>query len=76
MFEIVLLDEPGNGLDMKGDQALMQAISNMRGETTIFIVTHRPSHLKMADRIIWMDGRPHPPDYPVEVVPTRDSIGH
>ena len=52
---IVLLDEPGNGLDMKGDQALMQAISNMRGETTVFIVTHRPSHLKMADRVIWME---------------------
>ncbi len=52
---IVLLDEPGNGLDMKGDKALMQALSNMRGETTIFIVTHRPSHLKLADRIIWME---------------------
>ncbi len=52
---IVLLDEPGNGLDMKGDKALMQTLSNMRGETTVFIVTHRPSHLKLADRIIWME---------------------
>jgi ATP-binding cassette subfamily C protein/ATP-binding cassette subfamily C protein LapB len=52
---IVLLDEPGNGLDQKGDQALMQVISNMRGEKTVFIVTHRPSHLKMADRIIWLE---------------------
>ena len=52
---IVLLDEPGNGLDMKGDKALMQALSNMRGQTTVFIVTHRPSHLKMADRIVWME---------------------
>ncbi|MCH7936584.1 MAG: ATP-binding cassette domain-containing protein [Proteobacteria bacterium] len=52
---IVLLDEPGNGLDQKGDQALMQAMSNMRGEKTVFIVTHRPSHLKMADRIIWLE---------------------
>lgn len=52
---IMLLDEPGNGLDQKGDQALMQAISNMRGEKTVFIVTHRPSHLKMADRIIWLE---------------------
>ncbi|MBL6948789.1 MAG: ATP-binding cassette domain-containing protein [Rhodospirillales bacterium] len=52
---IVLLDEPGNGLDIKGDKALMQALSNMRGETTVFIVTHRPSHLKMADRIVWME---------------------
>lgn len=52
---IILLDEPGNGLDQKGDQALMQAMSNMRGEKTVFIVTHRPSHLKMADRIIWLE---------------------
>jgi ATP-binding cassette subfamily C protein/ATP-binding cassette subfamily C protein LapB len=52
---VVLLDEPGNGLDMKGDKALMQAMSNMRGETTVFIVTHRPSHLKLADRLIWME---------------------
>ncbi|NQV82629.1 MAG: ATP-binding cassette domain-containing protein, partial [Rhodospirillales bacterium] len=52
---IVLLDEPGNGLDMKGDKALIQALSNMRGETTVFLVTHRPSHLKMADRIVWME---------------------
>ena len=52
---IVLLDEPGNGLDMKGNKALMQALSNMRGETTVFIVTHRPSHLKIADRIVWME---------------------
>ena len=52
---IILLDEPGNGLDLKGDQALLRALSNLRGETTVFIVTHRPSHLKMADRIIWLE---------------------
>ncbi|NQU61729.1 MAG: ATP-binding cassette domain-containing protein [Rhodospirillales bacterium] len=52
---IVLLDEPGNGLDLKGDKALIRALANLRGETTVFIVTHRPSHLKMADRIIWLE---------------------
>ena len=52
---ILLLDEPGNGLDAKGDQALMRTLANLRGETTVFIVTHRPSHLKMADRILWME---------------------
>ena len=26
-----------------------------RGQTTVFIVTHRPSHLKMADKIIWLE---------------------
>ena len=52
---ILLLDEPGNGLDAKGDQALMRTLANLRGETTVFIVTHRPSHLKMAARILWME---------------------
>ncbi len=52
---ILLLDEPGNGLDLKGDQALLRALANLRGQTTVFIVTHRPSHLKMADRIIWLE---------------------
>jgi ATP-binding cassette subfamily C protein/ATP-binding cassette subfamily C protein LapB len=52
---IVLLDEPGNGLDIKGDQALLRVLANLRGQTTVFIVTHRPSHLKMADKIIWLE---------------------
>lgn len=52
---IMLLDEPGSGLDAKGDQALMRALANLRGRTTVFIVTHRPSHLKMADRMIWLE---------------------
>lgn len=52
---ILLLDEPGNGLDAKGDQALMRTLANLRGKTTVFIITHRPSHLKMADRILWME---------------------
>ncbi|MFQ5764138.1 MAG: peptidase domain-containing ABC transporter [Rhodospirillales bacterium] len=52
---IILMDEPGNGLDIKGDQSLMRALANLRGQTTVFIVTHRPSHLKMADRIIWLE---------------------
>ena len=52
---VMLLEEPGNGLDMKGDKALMQALSNMRSEQTVFIVTHRPSHLKLADRLVWLD---------------------
>ena len=52
---IMLFDEPGNGLDFKGDQAFMKTIDRMRGETTILMVTHRPSHLKLADKILWLE---------------------
>ena len=52
---IMLFDEPGNGLDFEGDQAFMRMVDEMRGHTTCLIVTHRPSHLKLSDKIVWLD---------------------
>jgi ATP-binding cassette subfamily C protein/ATP-binding cassette subfamily C protein LapB len=53
---ILLLDEPVNGLDFSGDKMFISAVNAMRGSTTILMVTHRPSHLKIADKIIVMQG--------------------
>ncbi len=52
---IMLFDEPGNGLDFSADQAFMKAVNEMRGSTTVLMVTHRPSHLKLADKIMWLE---------------------
>ncbi len=52
---IMLFDEPGNGLDYEGDQTFMKKVERLKGNTTVFIVTHRPSHLRLADKIVWMD---------------------
>ncbi len=52
---VMLFDEPGSGLDFAGDQAFMRAVQEMRSHTTIMIVTHRPSHLRLADKIAWLD---------------------
>lgn len=52
---IMLFDEPGNGLDFEGDQAFMRMIDELRGDTTCLLVTHRPSHLKLSDKIVWLD---------------------
>lgn len=52
---IMLFDEPGSGLDYAGDQAFMRAVDSMRGETTVLMVTHRPSHMKLADKILWLE---------------------
>ncbi|MBK8907631.1 MAG: ATP-binding cassette domain-containing protein [Rhodospirillales bacterium] len=52
---LVLLDEPSNGLDFAGDKALIAAVDRMKGRTSVVIVTHRPSHLRLADKILWMD---------------------
>lgn len=53
---IMLFDEPVNGLDFEGDRQFMQAVESFRGQSTIFMVTHRPSHLRIADRILVFDG--------------------
>lgn len=52
---IMLFDEPVNGLDFEGDRQFMQAVETFRGQSTIFMVTHRPSHLRIADRILVFD---------------------
>ncbi|MCR6632131.1 MAG: ABC transporter transmembrane domain-containing protein [Magnetospirillum sp.] len=53
---LMLFDEPVNGLDFEGDRQFMQAVEFFRGQSTIFMVTHRPSHLRFADRILVFDG--------------------
>lgn len=53
---LMLFDEPVNGLDFDGDRQFMQAVDFFRGQSTIFMVTHRPSHLRFADRILVFDG--------------------
>jgi ATP-binding cassette subfamily C protein LapB len=52
---LMLFDEPVNGLDFEGDRQFMQAVEYFRGQSTIFMVTHRPSHLRFADRILVFD---------------------
>jgi ABC-type multidrug transport system fused ATPase/permease subunit len=48
---VLLLDEPGRALDFDGDLALQQKLINTKGRQTVLLVTHRPSHLKLADKV-------------------------
>lgn len=52
---IVILDEPGNGLDDIGEAALERCIEWLRGRTTLLMVSHRPVHMRMADTTIYME---------------------
>lgn len=52
---VYLMDEPGNNLDAKGDDILKGLFERLKGKASILIVTHRPSHMKIADRVIVMD---------------------
>jgi len=52
---LILFDEPGNGLDPEGDTAFVNSLDFLRERSTVFVVSHRPSHLKKADKIIYLE---------------------
>ena len=51
---ILLLDDPSNGLDRVGDVALTAHLNSLRGSTTVLLATARPSHMRIADRVVVM----------------------
>lgn len=52
---IMLFDEPANGFDYEDEKKFIDVINILRKNSTIIWVTHRPSHLKLADKIIYME---------------------
>jgi len=51
---VVLLDEPGAGMDQIGEEALLRCLQWLRGKSTVVMVSHRPGHMKLADNVIYM----------------------
>ena len=52
---VVVLDEPGTGLDQRGEEALLRCIEWLRQRATLIIVSHRPGHMRLADNVIYME---------------------
>ncbi|MEM7541480.1 MAG: peptidase domain-containing ABC transporter [Pseudomonadota bacterium] len=52
---ILLLDEPASGLDSDADEALMLQLRSLKGHATVIMASHRPSHIKLADRVLVID---------------------
>lgn len=53
--EILILDDSASALDYATDAALKQAIRDMEGDMTVFIVSQRASSIQHADQIIVLD---------------------
>jgi ATP-binding cassette, subfamily C, bacterial LapB len=52
---VLLLDDPGAHLDRNADEALIAALRNLRGKTSVIFVTGRPSHMRVCDRVIQIE---------------------
>lgn len=47
--EVILFDEANTSLDMAGDEILKNALLQLKDQSTIILVSHRPSLLKISD---------------------------
>ena len=52
---IVLMDEPGTGMDGAGERALIRCIEWLKGRATLLIISQRPTHMMLADEVIYME---------------------
>ena len=52
---IYLLDEPASDLDYRSDERLMEMLKSLKGRATVYLISHRPSHLRLADRVIYLN---------------------
>ncbi|WP_432471939.1 peptidase domain-containing ABC transporter [Amphritea sp. HPY] len=53
--KILLLDEPGASLDEESDNRFVEQLKKMKGKRSIVMVSHRPSHIRLADKAVLMD---------------------
>lgn len=52
---IFLLDEPTSAMDVQTEQALIKRLGATMAESTLLVITHRPSLLQWVDRVIVID---------------------
>lgn len=67
---VLLFDEPGTHLDREGDEALIAAVQHLKGRCTIIMVTSRPSHMRLSDRVVVLhEGQVAGQGKPDDVIP-------
>lgn len=49
---VILFDEANSYLDMQSDKRLLDYLKQQKGQTTLVLITHRPSWQKIADRTL------------------------
>lgn len=52
---IMLFDEPTSNFDHDDDTRFINHLQSQKGKKTILLVTHRPAHIKQADRVIYIE---------------------
>lgn len=49
---VLILDEPAGSMDEKDEATFIEALERARGTQTIIMITQRPSHMRLCDRLM------------------------
>jgi len=52
---IMLFDEPSTSLDETGNKKFIEAMQALKGKRTVIFISHKPSHLLLADTLLVLD---------------------
>ena len=55
--KILILDEPTTGLDKNSENELIFSIQKLLGSMIIIIISHKPSVVKICDRVLVLKGK-------------------
>jgi ATP-binding cassette, subfamily C, bacterial len=51
---LLILDEATTGLDAESERLVFESIGNLKGRTTVIMISHNPSLKKLADKVIYL----------------------
>jgi ATP-binding cassette, subfamily C, bacterial LapB len=49
---LVIMDEPAMSLEDKDEEAFLDALQSLRGQSTVIMITQRPSHMRLCDKLL------------------------
>lgn len=71
---VLLLDEPTASLDGETEAEVVEAVRRLAVGRTVLLVVHRPALLRVADRVVRMEGRAAEV-LPTHVLPSWEPVG-
>lgn len=52
---VYILDEPTSSMDEEDERYFLRSLEVLRGRSTVLMVTQRPSHMRLCDRLIYVE---------------------
>jgi len=51
---ILIMDEPTSAVDLESEGLIMDALTHLMQKCTVILITHRPSLIKLANRVVML----------------------